>query len=93
MKDNLSIDLNVSIVVSMICSIISAWFVYVLMLYVWNSVFKIIESSKIFNNITKNEKIIYAILLLVNIIFVIIVFNLTDGFYGTDYKYDFISYS
>lgn len=92
LKDSQIINLNIDIIlmISIMCSIISSLFIYVLMSLIYSNLFRILKSSITLKEITTAEKIIYILLFLLNIIFVIVVYNLTDGFYGTSYKYDFI---
>ena len=66
------------------------YFAYLLLLLFWNKIIGIFESGGVFRDVTKEEKIVYGILLILVLCLMTAVFSQTNAFYGAPCNYDII---
>ena len=64
--------------------------VTVCVLLLYGKIRDIFTEMQIFKNISKQEIIIYSIMLIAGFVAIILVFNKTEAFYGTEHDYDVI---
>ncbi len=73
-----------------VCSVVSLAFVFVCLVYFWNSLLSIFSRHKTFVGITAAEAILYSVLFVGILICTAVLFNKSDAFYGSQYWTDLI---
>lgn len=92
MIQNISKTFNLEIlcIISYLLCLISIPFIYCVSIIITGHLVKIIKDSKLLVDLSKKEKLIYCLLILLYIVIMSIIFFKTDIFYNTEYGYDLV---
>lgn len=90
LEPTLSISIDSSGFLSVFSAIIAVFFVYFCVLIFWREMTRIIVEAELFKDIKFAELIVYAVLLMLSLVFITISFSQTEAFYRGEYAYDII---
>lgn len=85
-----SLSRDCYLMASYLLTALGCLFVFICLLVFWGAVKQIFVRGKMFEGIRSREWLFYGILLAATLVFMIVCFGQTDGFYGTEYDYDII---
>lgn len=80
-------SVNVAAGILALAAVFSVWF---FCLVFWGKLGKALSDSGLFEDISRAERILYALLLGASLLVMVLSFARTDAFYGTEYEFDII---
>ena len=76
--------------VGIAAAVLAVFFVYFFLLLFWREMGRIFRGNGLFRDLTGAERVVYSLLAVGFLVFMMVVFARTEGFYGTEYYFDVI---
>lgn len=83
-------SVNLAGMISAVGMVASGFYVFFFILLFWNSLYRTVQETGLFNNIKTVEWILIGIMFLITVVYVTVSFTKTDAFYGTVHDFDII---
>ena len=89
-KLNLFPSVNLVWLIAKFGAVAAIFFIYICLLFFWNDIIRIVAENNIFDDIRTIEKIVYAAIAFVSMLFMFYAFTKSQAFYGSSYSFDLI---